>query len=304
MGRNLIETIMGAVVLLVAVFFLVFAYRQADLGAVKGYPVTAAFASVGGLANGGDVRINGIKVGTVTGQRIDPNTFNAVVDMSLEPSIHLPVDTVASVDSEGLLGGKFVKLQPGHSGQTIPAGGAIANTKTYQSLEEMVGQIIFLATDSGAAKQGVGAGQGGAAAPAAPSDSPQGAGEQADMVLDFGFLKDEMLAVIDAPCDHGFLAYVKDEALLAMFCPEGRDFAGWLAELRAAVGRDGFHLTSDTRMATKLYVLDANPTAEQLSRHWFHRLAPVVAAKSGGLARLDEVTVWETPNCRASYRRP
>jgi hypothetical protein len=54
-------------------------------------------------------------------------------------------------------------------------------------------------------------------------------------------------------------------------------------------------------MGTKLYVLDVNPTAEQLCRHWFGRLAPRVTARSGGLARLRDVVVWETPHCRASY---
>ncbi len=166
MGRNLIETIMGAVVLLVAGFFLLFAYSQADLGAVKGYPVSAAFTSVGGLANGGDVIINGIKVGTVTDQRIDPNTFNAVVHMSIKPSVHLPVDTVATIGSESLLGGKYVRLEPGHSAETIPSGGTIGHTKNYQSLEEMVGKIIFLATDNGTGKSAP------AAAPPEPSLVP------------------------------------------------------------------------------------------------------------------------------------
>jgi len=152
MGRNLIETIMGAVVLLVAGFFLIFAYSHADLGAVKGYTVSAAFTSVGGLPNGADVKINGIKIGTVLSQKIDNNSFNAVVSMSISPDIHLPVDTVATVDSEGLLGGKYVKLIPGHKAQTIPADGTIDQTKNYQSLEEMVGKIIFLATDGGGDK--------------------------------------------------------------------------------------------------------------------------------------------------------
>ncbi len=184
MGRNLIETIMGAVVLLVAGFFLLFAYRQADLGAVKGYAVSASFLSVGGLANGGDVLINGIKVGTVTDQQIDPNTFNAVVHMSIKPSIHLPVDTVATIGSESLLGGKFVKLEPGHSAQTIPPGGTIAHTKNYESLEEMVGKIIFLATENGSAKGGNGAApsaaepaQPEAPAPALPNPAPTSPGE-------------------------------------------------------------------------------------------------------------------------------
>ena len=167
MGRNLVETVMGAVVLAVAAFFLWFAYSQADLGTVKCYAVTAAFQSVGGLDNGADVRINGIKVGNVLDQTIDPQNFDAVVRMSISPSIHLPEDTVATVDSSGLLGDKYLKLIPGTSAKTIPPGGAVANTKNYQSLEELVGQIIFLATDSGK-----GAGGGGEAAPGAAGGGP------------------------------------------------------------------------------------------------------------------------------------
>jgi phospholipid/cholesterol/gamma-HCH transport system substrate-binding protein len=154
MGRNLLETVMGAVVLLVAALFLVFAYSQADLGTVRGYTVTASFESVGGLDNGADVRINGIKVGTVLNQTIDPADFDAVVLMSISPNIHLPDDTVATVDSSGLLGDKFLKLIPGKSGKIIAPGGKIANTKTYKSLEELVGEIIFLATDSNKAPAG------------------------------------------------------------------------------------------------------------------------------------------------------
>jgi 6-pyruvoyltetrahydropterin/6-carboxytetrahydropterin synthase len=133
------------------------------------------------------------------------------------------------------------------------------------------------------------------------ADRLQGTGEQSDMVLDFAFLRDEMVAEIDGPCDHGFLAYIEDEDLLAMFCPPEMDRQAWIADLRAQVASDGHCLATATRMHTKLYVLDVNPTAEQLSRHWFRRLKPLVGARSGGLARLLKVTVWETPNCRASY---
>lgn len=146
MGRNVIETVMGAVVLLVAGFFLVFAYRHADLEEVKGYEISAQFTSVGGLEVGSDVRINGIKVGTVTGHALDPVSFNAVVRLTITPEIKLPVDTVANVATEGLLGGKFVKLQPGRAAERIAEGGVIGRTKEYKSIEEMVGELIFLAT--------------------------------------------------------------------------------------------------------------------------------------------------------------
>ena len=133
------------------------------------------------------------------------------------------------------------------------------------------------------------------------SDHLQNRGEQSDMVVDFGFLKEEMMAEIDAPCDHGFLAQIADVELLSMFQPDRDDFLQWLADLQTVVAHDGYCLTTDTKLGTKLYVLDVNPTAEQLSRHWYKRLAPRVAERSGGQAKLAELIVWETPNCRASY---
>jgi phospholipid/cholesterol/gamma-HCH transport system substrate-binding protein len=159
MGRNLIETIMGAVVLAVAGFFLAFAYNHADLKQVQGYEITAQFASVGGLEVGSDVRINGIKVGTVAGNALDPQTFNAVVRLTIVPDIRLPKDTVATIATEGLLGGKYLKLEPGRSHDRIAEGGTITKTKDYKSIEEMVGELIFLATSDAPPGRGPAAGQ-------------------------------------------------------------------------------------------------------------------------------------------------
>lgn len=146
MGSKVIESIMGAVVLLVAAFFLVFALRQARPDVPTGYAIAANFNSVGGLEVGSDVRINGIKVGTVTAERLDPSTFQAVVEMIIDPKIRLPSDTIAAIASDGLLGGKHVRLEPGRAKIAVPSGGALGNTRDYRSLEELVGEIIFLAT--------------------------------------------------------------------------------------------------------------------------------------------------------------
>ncbi|MBM3564834.1 MAG: outer membrane lipid asymmetry maintenance protein MlaD [Alphaproteobacteria bacterium] len=146
MGRNIVETVLGAVVLAVAGLFVYFFQQTAQVRAVEGYTVTASFAKIGGLNKGSDVRISGIKVGTVTEQVLDPQTFDAVVTLSIARDVLLPADTVASVDSEGLLGGKYVRLEPGRAAERIPAGGAIKKTKNYRSLEDQVGEIIFLAT--------------------------------------------------------------------------------------------------------------------------------------------------------------
>jgi phospholipid/cholesterol/gamma-HCH transport system substrate-binding protein len=146
MQRHALETIIGVGVLCIAVLFVWFAYRTADVGVAPGYTVGAVFAKVGGLAVGNDVRISGIKVGTVTERYLDPRTYEAVVKMTVDHGIRLPVDTVAAVGSEGVLGGRFIELEPGQAADFIPADGEIRETRSYRSLEDQVGEIIFLAT--------------------------------------------------------------------------------------------------------------------------------------------------------------
>ncbi len=146
MGRNALETIMGAAVLVVAGFFVYFAANTAEIKAVTGYEVSARFYKIGGLAKGSDVRISGIKVGTVTDSRLDTQTFDAVVTLSIRPDIKLPTDTQATIASSGLMGDKYIALQPGQETAAIAPGGAIEKTKDFRSLEDQVGEIIFLAT--------------------------------------------------------------------------------------------------------------------------------------------------------------
>lgn len=152
MGRNPIETILGAVVLVVAGLFLAIAYTMADVRPVEGYPLQAVFSKTGDLQVGSDVRVSGIKVGSVTEQRLDQQTFRAVVSMTIVPDVRLPADTVATIVSDGLLGGKYVRLQPGSATEMLDSGGRIDNTEDFQSMEDLVGDIIFLATQSPSAQ--------------------------------------------------------------------------------------------------------------------------------------------------------
>lgn len=147
MRRNIIETVLGAVVLIVAGFFLVFAYNSANLGQVSGYTLTARFNAVDGLTEGSDVRVGGIKVGSVVSQTVDLQDYRAVVTMTIRPEIRLPEDSIAAVSSEGLLGGKYIRLEPGSSGSALQDGAEIRNTKDIVSLEELLGKVIFLVTD-------------------------------------------------------------------------------------------------------------------------------------------------------------
>lgn len=146
MGRSLIETVLGAVVILVAISFVYVAATTAQVTAVQGYTINASFLKLGGLTKGSDVRISGIKVGTVLSREINPETYDAEIVMSITPEIRLPTDTKAVIASEGLLGGKYVRLKPGSASEVIPAGGQLTETEDYKTLEDQVGEIIFLAT--------------------------------------------------------------------------------------------------------------------------------------------------------------
>jgi phospholipid/cholesterol/gamma-HCH transport system substrate-binding protein len=143
MTGNVIETVMGAVVLIVAAFFLFFAYTTSQVRAVQGYQVTAQFERIGALRDGSDVRIAGVKVGSVVSESLDPKTFLAIVKMRIDPAYKLPEDTVAEIVSNGLLGDQYISLVPGGEEQTIPPGGQIKYTQSPVSLENLIGQMIF-----------------------------------------------------------------------------------------------------------------------------------------------------------------
>ena len=149
MNKKPVETIMGIVVIFVAAFFLYFAYQVSDLQVVKGYDINARFLKVGGLNVGSDVRINGIKVGTVIAQNLDPEDYVADVKLSISSNIQLPKDSVVSIVSDGLVGNKFIKIEPGKSKEILQNGDTVANTKDFKTLEDMVGEIIFMVTDNG-----------------------------------------------------------------------------------------------------------------------------------------------------------
>jgi phospholipid/cholesterol/gamma-HCH transport system substrate-binding protein len=169
MRGNVIETVMGAVVLIVAALFLFCAYNTSQLRSIKGYELTADFEHIDGIRDGSDVRVSGIKVGSVLGLTLDSKTFLATVRMSVEPSVKLPDDTVAEIVSSSLLGDKYMSLVPGGSDKDIAPGGRIKFTQSSVSLEHLIGQMMF---SPPAKKPGEGdAGSPGAAAPS-PGEAP------------------------------------------------------------------------------------------------------------------------------------
>ena len=148
MKGNLFEALIGAVVLAVAAFFLVFAFSTTDVGAVDGYEVTATFDRVDGVNAGADVRMSGIKIGTVTKLELDPQTFLAKATLNISSSVELPNDSSAEITTEGLLGGKYMAIVPGGAEDVIPPGGRIQFTQSSLSLEGLIGRFGFGLGDS------------------------------------------------------------------------------------------------------------------------------------------------------------
>ena len=171
MRRNVIETVLGAVVLLIAALFVIFAYTNASLRTVSGYPLIAKFDRVDGLNPGSDVKMSGIKVGTIIAQDIDPQSFLAVVHFSVDPRIKLPSDSAAEVVSDGLLGSKYLSLVPGADTRMLEANGEIKFTQSPLNIESLIGQLLF-SNQNG--KSGGDNKDGGNAQPASPDGVPGG----------------------------------------------------------------------------------------------------------------------------------
>ena len=149
MKRGTVETVLGALVLVVAIGFVVFAARAIGVQSSDDeYVLNARFLKVGGLERGSDVRISGVKVGSVIERTLDTESFEAVVTFTVRSDVQLPTDTEAGVTSEGLLGGKYLRLFPGQKPEILAPGEDIRIARDFQALEDTVSEILFLATDA------------------------------------------------------------------------------------------------------------------------------------------------------------
>lgn len=143
MARRSSEIAAGAVVLAVAAGFLVYAVASTGRGRVGGYTLHAAFDNVGGIATGSDVRVAGLKVGSVTGLAIDPRSYQALATFTVQSDIKLSADSSATIATGGLLGGNFISLATGGDDKMLPDGGTITVTQSAVNLEDLLGKFIF-----------------------------------------------------------------------------------------------------------------------------------------------------------------
>ena len=142
MKENVAEAFIGGIVVLVAAAFLIFMGQNSGISGNSGqYELTAKFRSAEGVVVGSDVRMAGVKVGSVTGIELDPDTYLASTRFSVADSIKIPDDSEAGIASEGLLGGAFVELSPGGSEFMLASGDEVINTQSAVSLLQLLIQF-------------------------------------------------------------------------------------------------------------------------------------------------------------------
>ena len=153
--NNFAETIIGAIVVVVAVLFVAFAYMRTGSGSLSGYEVLAKLPKVDGLGIGTDVRISGIKVGSVTDLTLDPSNFLVTVHMSIRDDIKLPTDSSMIITASSLLGSQYLSITPGGDDKTIAAGGMITNVQAANTndLMGLAGRVMGGSSPSPPPKQ-------------------------------------------------------------------------------------------------------------------------------------------------------
>ncbi len=143
MAENTVEVIVGGAVLAAAAGFLIYAGQATGyVSAPESYPLTASFRSVEGITVGSDVRLAGVKIGSITGLDLNPASFFADATLSVKQGILLPEDSAILVSSEGLLGGNFIEILPGGSPVNLEPGAEIEDTQGAVSLISLLLKFV------------------------------------------------------------------------------------------------------------------------------------------------------------------
>lgn len=139
------ETIVGFFVMigLVCLGYLTIKLGKMELFNSNGYSIFATFSSVSGLKPGAEIDIAGVKVGRVKSIRLDEKLPRAIVELQLNNDIKLTEDAIASVKTSGLIGDKYISIDPGGSDQLLKSGGEITDTESSIDIESLISKYIF-----------------------------------------------------------------------------------------------------------------------------------------------------------------
>ena len=144
MKNSTVETLIGTAVVAIAAAFFIYAYQASERGGTAGsYRISAEFDNAEGVSIGTDVRVAGVKVGSVVDFTLNPENFQANVKMELDPKVQLTEDASAKVTAEGLLGSKFISLEQGGAETMLAEGGVISNTQGAVDIWSLISQAMF-----------------------------------------------------------------------------------------------------------------------------------------------------------------
>ena len=152
MNGNIVETLVGAIVLAVAAGFLWFAVGRADVGSVSGYELSARFQNASGISVGSDVMVGGIKIGSVIDQKLDAKTFEAVLVISVRDDLQLPTDSSIRIATAGLLGGNFLAIEPGADEELLEAGDEFEFAQSAVDLSDLISRAVHGASAGNSSK--------------------------------------------------------------------------------------------------------------------------------------------------------
>jgi phospholipid/cholesterol/gamma-HCH transport system substrate-binding protein len=146
-SNNYFEIIVGTFVLICAIVFFFTSFNKSQSKTVNGYHLIAKFDNADGINNGSDVKISGVKIGTVEGQSLDTETFKAALKLNIPNHIKLSSDSSIKISSEGLLGSKYLSISPGADEENLKDGDEIIFTQSSVNFEDLLGKFIFNSTD-------------------------------------------------------------------------------------------------------------------------------------------------------------
>lgn len=142
-NNNYFDFTIGTLVLLCALIFFYSSLNSSKIKSSSGYQLFAKFDNANGISQGSDVKISGVKIGTVTNQEIDEKKFRAVLKFSIDNKIKLPIDSSAKIVSDGLLGSKYLEISPGSQDDMLNEGDEITFTQSSVNFEELLAKFMF-----------------------------------------------------------------------------------------------------------------------------------------------------------------
>ena len=161
MRRKALETIIGAFVLLAAIAFVVYAFSASSIGKVDGYELQAVFGRADGVSPGTEVRLNGIKVGSVLDIRLDPDTYEAIMRFNIRQSVKIPEGSSVKVLADGLLGDNYLSIEPGGGDEMLQPGATINRTQDPINIVDLLMRFAFGSVEDSGSTSGGGLSDGG-----------------------------------------------------------------------------------------------------------------------------------------------